>query len=193
MRLLLARPVVAALTGPLVLLVPPGGAADLSAEVTSAPGAQTTRAGTVEARWQWPLAPAPPRVLRPFAAPRGPYGPGHRGADLDASVGTSVLAVEDGTITHAGRVAGRGTVTVSHRDRLSSTYEPVRADVTVGRTVAAGDVLGVLETSPRSHCPPAACLHLGARRSGRYLDPLLLLGSTRVRLLPLGSAHPITG
>jgi murein DD-endopeptidase MepM/ murein hydrolase activator NlpD len=100
-----------------------------------------------------------------------------------------VLAVEAGTVTHVGTVAGRGTVTVLHADGLSSTYEPVAGSVPVGARVAVGDVLGVLEDAAVTHCGGSGCLHLGARRPPAYLDPLpLLTGGGRIRLLPLGPA-----
>ncbi len=153
-------------------------------------------AGTVHPRWRWPLVPRP-AVLRPFRAPAGPYGPGHRGTDLGADTGAGVLAVEDGVVTHAGRVAGRGTVTVLHAGGLSSTYEPVRAAVVAGTQVDAGDLLGSVEPPavgpPAGHCVLAVCLHLGARQGTSYVDPVLLLVGGRVRLLPLGAGQPTTG
>jgi hypothetical protein len=95
-----------------------------------------------------------------------------------------VLAVEVGTVSHVGVVAGRPTVSVVHRGGLRSTYEPVTATVAVGDAVAAGTAIGTLE-SVGSHCLPRACLHLGALRGRAYLDPLSLLSTPRVRLLPL--------
>jgi murein DD-endopeptidase MepM/ murein hydrolase activator NlpD len=130
-------------------------------------------------------------VLRRFVAPLGPYGPGHRGVDLWATPGSPVLAVEGGVVTHAGPVAGRGTVTVRHAGGLSSTYEPVSAEVAVGDPVSAGDVVGMLAATgadagaAAGHCGVAGCLHLGARRGATYVDPLLLLLGGGVRLLPL--------
>lgn len=140
------------------------------------------------ARWRWPLTP-PAEVLRAFTGPATPYGRGHRGLDLSAVPGATVLAVEDGTVTHAGIVAGRGTVTVRHDDGLLSTYEPVLSSVRAGQRVSVGGPLGLVEDVPPTagHCGPRACLHLGARRGRAYLDPLpLLVGGGRVRLLPLG-------
>ena len=138
------------------------------------------------ARWRWPVQPTPP-VLRPFRAPESTYGAGHRGLDLAAADGTPVLAVESGRVTHAGPVAGRGTVTVAHGDGLSSTYEPLDTVVVVGDVVTTGDVLGTLRArdGPR-HCGVRACLHLGARRGASYLDPYPLLAGGRLALLPLG-------
>lgn len=92
-------------------------------------------------------------------------------------------AVEAGVVSHVGVVAGRGTVTVLHRSGLRSTYEPVDAVVEVGQVVAQGQRLGTLAQG--GHCAPTACLHLGALRGATYLDPLTLLGSVRVRLLPM--------
>ena len=115
------------------------------------------------------------------------YGPGHRGLDLAAADGAPVLAVEGGVVTHAGFVAGRGTITVTHADGLRSTYEPVDPAVTVGATVVTGAVLGTLRArdGPR-HCGARTCLHLGARRDPSYLDPYPLLVRGRLALLPLG-------
>ena len=118
----------------------------------------------------WPLAGAP-RVLRPFEAPAHRYGPGHRGADLAARVGTPVLAALPGRVAFAGLVAGRGVVSVD-TGGLRTTYEPVAAQVVAGDVVAAGDPLGVLTTG--SHCREP-CLHWGLRSGEDYLDPLRTL------------------
>ncbi len=135
------------------------------------------------ASWGWPLAPRP-QVAARFVAPAGPYAPGHRGVDLVAPAGAPVLAPAAGTVAFAGRVAGRGVVSVDHPGGLRTTYEPVAARVARGEPVAPGTVLGLLEAGP-SHCPPATCLHWGLRRGVVYLDPLARLGQVRVRLLPV--------
>jgi murein DD-endopeptidase MepM/ murein hydrolase activator NlpD len=96
-----------------------------------------------------------------------------------------VLAAGPGTVAFAGRVAGRGVVSVDHEGGLRSTYEPVTPAVRRGAVVRAGDLLGTLEAFG-SHCPPVACLHWGVRAGpDDYLDPLALLGARRVRLLPV--------
>ncbi|MFL6176142.1 MAG: M23 family metallopeptidase, partial [Ornithinibacter sp.] len=103
----------------------PRAAPAAGAGAASARGAARPAASTADrARWRWPVRPRPP-VVRPFQAPLTIYGAGHRGLDLAVAEGTPVLAVEGGVVTHAGPVAGRGTVTVAHPGGLSSTYEPV--------------------------------------------------------------------
>lgn len=134
------------------------------------------------ARWSWPLAPTPP-VARAFEAPSSPYGAGHRGVDLATRVGAEVTAVAAGTVTHAGVVSGRGTVSVLHADGVRSTYEPVAPTVAEGVRVEPGTVLGALEATP-GHCAPASCLHLGAVRGRTYLDPMTFLTVPRIVLLP---------
>ncbi len=123
-------------------------------------------------------------MVRPFARPSSDYGQGHRGVDLGGRAGEDVSAVDAGTVSHVGVIAGRGTVTVLHPSGVRSTYEPVSAEVTVGQVVARGERLGALDDAG-SHCAPRACLHLGAVRDRTYLDPMALLGARRVRLLPL--------
>lgn len=137
------------------------------------PGAGAEGSG----RWHWPVAPPHP-VLRAFEPPEHRYGSGHRGIDVGVPAGAEVRAVEAGTVHFAGRVAGRGVVSVHHADGLLSTYEPVTATVSAGDQVATGSTLGTIEAieGSLSHCVPATCLHLGARRGEDYLDPLLLLG-----------------
>jgi murein DD-endopeptidase MepM/ murein hydrolase activator NlpD len=137
---------------------------------------------------EWPLRPAP-EVVRGFDPPDSPYGAGHRGVDLLGSPGQTVHAALPGTVTYAGRLAGRGVVVVDH-GATRTTYEPVSAAVAVGQPVASGADLGTLEL-PGSHCFPRACLHWGWIAGETYLDPLRLVGLGPVRLLPLWRAEPV--
>lgn len=162
--------------------VPRVAARGAPARASPSPAASWPRSGV---RWQWPLRPRP-AVVRPFRAPRSEWGAGHRGLDLAAGTGAPVLAVEAGRVTHAGVVAGRGTVSVTHADGLLSTYEPVRPRVAVGDDVSAGHTLGVMEPGSAMHCGSVGCLHLGARRGDAYLDPWPLLAGGEIALLPLG-------
>ncbi|WP_230684747.1 murein hydrolase activator EnvC [Cellulomonas sp. JZ18] len=120
---------------------------------------------------------------RPFEAPPERWLAGHRGVDLSAEPGTTVVAPADGVVTFAGPVAGRGVVTVLHADGRRSSVEPVTAVVVAGTAVRAGDALGTLAEG--GHCR-RACLHWGVREGERYVDPWSLLpGSGPVVLLPV--------
>lgn len=139
----------------------------------------------------WPLEPEPD-VVRRFEPPPTPFAAGHRGVDLAATPGQAVRAALPGTVGFAGSIGGKPVVTVLHGGRRT-TYEPVVASVEGGQEVAAGAVLGRL-TVTDSHCFPAACLHwglvVGEGRDEEYVDPLSLVGSGPVRLLPLWRGEP---
>ncbi|MEU3029867.1 murein hydrolase activator EnvC family protein [Streptomyces incarnatus] len=136
----------------------------------------------------WPVG-VRPSVLRGWEPPATPYGPGHRGVDLAAAPGSPVRAVAAGRVSFAGRVAGRGVVTVELTGTgLRTTYEPVSPSVEEGAEVAAGDMVGVVATG--AHCGAAACVHWGLLRGETYLNPLSLLppwllGRGPSRLLPV--------
>ncbi|GGL90493.1 M23 family metallopeptidase [Nakamurella endophytica] len=152
-------------------------------------GTGTARAGPRSAeaptsrRFRLPLPP-PPVVLTPFRAPAHRYGPGHRGVDLAGSTGAAVDTAGAGTVVYAGRLAGRGVVSVQHSGGLRTTYEPVTATVHAGEAVTAGQLIGRLEAG-HPPCGTASCLHWGARLpDGSYLDPMTLLTGLHVRLKP---------
>ncbi|MFD3587928.1 murein hydrolase activator EnvC family protein [Streptomyces sp. NPDC058683] len=122
----------------------------------------------------WPVGVRPP-VLRGWEPPATVYGPGHRGVDLGAAPGTEVRAVAAGRVSFAGRVAGRGVVSVRLAGTdLRTTYEPVTAQVKKGEEVAAGQVVGTVER-PGAHCGAGTCVHWGLLKGDVYVDPLLLL------------------
>ncbi|MGI5458307.1 murein hydrolase activator EnvC family protein [Streptomyces sp. CA-249302] len=121
----------------------------------------------------WPVG-THPSVLRGWEPPATVYGRGHRGVDLAAPPGTPVRAVAAGRVSFAGRVAGRGVVSVELTGTdLRTTYEPVSASVEKGDEVAAGEVVGTVEPTG-SHCA-VTCVHWGLLRGKTYLDPLSLL------------------
>lgn len=138
----------------------------------------------------WPLAPQPEVVAR-FDPPASTYGAGHRGVDLAGHVGQEVRSGLAGQVSFAGTVAGKGVVVVSH-GATRTTYEPVASSLPVGTVIESGQAIGSLQL-PGSHCFPRACLHWGWLRGETYLDPLLLVGVRRVRLLPLSGASPALG
>ncbi|MFT3799300.1 murein hydrolase activator EnvC family protein [Microbacterium sp.] len=132
------------------------------------------------AAWRWPVT--PPQIVAPYVAPAHAYGPGHRGVDLAAPVGTEVAAPADGVVAFAGTVAGRGVVTIDHGDGLVTTLEPVDSPLVAGTRVAAGDVVGIVAEGGHA---ASGTVHFGVRRDGEYINPLLLFGGVpRAVLLP---------
>jgi murein DD-endopeptidase MepM/ murein hydrolase activator NlpD len=121
------------------------------------------------------------RLVRGFEAPAGPYGPGHRGVDLPAPVGTPVAAPAAGTVGFAGRVAGTAWVSVLVAPGVVVTVGPLLAPaVTAGERVAALAPVGRLAAGH------GGAVHLSLRVDGLYLDPLpWLVDRPRARLAPL--------
>lgn len=119
-------------------------------------------------------------VLRPYNPPPKNWLPGHRGVDLGAEIGDSVLAAGDGTVAFAGVVAGTPTISIQHQG-IRTTYQPVHAWVSQGEVVAEGQVIGILG-HPFDGYPG---LHWGARTGeDQYMNPLDLLSPT-IRLKPV--------
>lgn len=115
-----------------------------------------------------------------FAAPTPNWLPGHRGLDLAASVGQDVKAPQGGRIGFVGEVAGTPVVTLWH-GAIRSTYQPVSSARLPGETVITGEVIGRI-AADGGHCA-GQCVHWGLRSGEYYLDPRLLLGGGRVRLI----------
>lgn len=138
--------------------------------------------------WRWPVDPV--QVLRGFEAPEGPYGSGHRGIDLAASIGQVVHAPAAGEVSFVGVVGGLRVLVIGH-GALRSTFQPVAASVVVGANVTAGQVVGATVAGP-PHCL-VSCVHWGVLRGSQYVDPLALLGTAPPRLLPYWDLPPPGG
>ncbi|MEN2740738.1 M23 family metallopeptidase [Microbacterium sp. X-17] len=159
------------------------GGIPAAASVSSpeAPGARATPGDAVGTpSWAWPLDAS--RVSRPYLAPVHPYGPGHRGIDLTPLGPAIVRAPDAGVIAYSGRVFDRGILTIDHGGGLVSTLEPVTSELLVGARVERGQPLGTIGSG--GHVAGGE-LHLGARRDGEYVNPVLFLGGIpRAVLLP---------
>ena len=144
----------------------------------------------------WPVAgssgAARPLVTRGWEPPPSPWAAGHRGADIAARQGRPVRAVTDGRVSFSGQVAGRGVLSIELSGTgdppLRTTYEPVHPSVRKGEKVRAGETVATVADGAL-HCR-GGCLHWGAKRGERYLDPLSLLpdrllGGGPSRLLPV--------
>ncbi|MEO6116907.1 MAG: M23 family metallopeptidase [Pseudolysinimonas sp.] len=121
--------------------------------------------------WSWPVS-AAHALARPYIAPTGPYAAGHRGIDIRAASGASVLAPADGIVHFAGFVVDRPVLSIEHAGGVLSSFEPVQTSLVAGDLVTRGQVIGTLLPG---HCA-STCLHLGVRVDGEYVNPLLFLG-----------------
>ncbi|MFJ3897737.1 peptidoglycan DD-metalloendopeptidase family protein [Streptomyces sp. NPDC090083] len=135
------------------------------------PGPRTSSVPTLPSTW--PVG-SHPLVLRGWEPPATVYARGHRGVDLATPAGERVRAVAAGRVSFAGRVAGRGVVSVQLAGTdLRTTYEPVTSTVRKGDEVEPGSAVGTVEITG-SHCP-TTCVHWGLLRGETYLNPLSLL------------------
>ena len=127
--------------------------------------------------WSWPVG---GEVLRPFVFGDDPYAAGqHRGIDIAAREGESVLAPTAGTVTFSGTVPRHGkTVTIATADGHAVTLTHL-GDLSSrkGDAVAEGARVGTAGTSGDAEVD-GPYLHLGIRvvtDEHGYLDPLRFL------------------
>jgi murein DD-endopeptidase MepM/ murein hydrolase activator NlpD len=125
-------------------------------------------------------------LVRAYEEPAGPFGPGHRGVDLAATVGAAVGAPADGRVVFAGSVAGMAWVSIEVGPGMVVTLGPLRGlAVAFGRSVGTGTRVAGLATGHGTAEYPTT-LHLSLRVDGIYVDPLpWLTGFGRPRLAPL--------
>ena len=128
--------------------------------------------------WSWP---AQGPVLQPFSFdPAHPYAAGqHRGIDIGATTGSTLVAPVSGTVTFAGGVPTSGTcLTILSADGYSVTLTHLGTiAVARGASVTEGQTVGTVGPSgtPELDVP---YVHLGIRIASEpngYVDPVGLL------------------
>jgi Peptidase family M23 len=129
--------------------------------------------------WTWPVA-GP--VLQPFQLGSDPYVPGqHRGIDVGAPPGTTVLAPTNGVVSFAGTVPRGGrTITIATPDGYAVTLVHL-GSVAVARGAAVEEGVAVGTIGPSGDAEHAeGYVHLGIRVASEphgYVDPESLLPS----------------
>src|ERR671915_476120 len=143
--------------------------------------------------WTWPVR---GEVITPYRNGTDPYASGqHRGIDIAAATGTTVVAATSGEVRFAGTAGSSGlTVSVRTADgRYDTSYLHLSsASVGEGDRVAAGQPLGAVGTTgTRSATEPH--LHFGVRDAGSrhaYHDPLRFLPPPTATQPPRGAPAP---
>jgi murein DD-endopeptidase MepM/ murein hydrolase activator NlpD len=102
----------------------------------------------------------------------------HAGIDYRSPSGRRVVATAAGRVIAAGRAGGYGNmVEIDHGKGLTTRYAHLsRIDVSVGDTVAAGDLVGRVGSTGRSTGPH---LHYETRVGGTAVNPLRYLEAGR--------------
>ena len=115
----------------------------------------------------------------------------HKGVDIPAPEGTSLIASYDGEITFTGFLGGGGyTITLTTLEGLKISYCHVSPNyiVSVGDQIAQGQVIGTVgpkyvygvagntykdaEGRPTNGATTGCHLHIGFRLDGKYVNPL---------------------
>ncbi|NHZ71197.1 MAG: peptidoglycan DD-metalloendopeptidase family protein [Proteobacteria bacterium] len=108
---------------------------------------------------------SPAEVIRVYA-PIGLYA-GHWGIDIAQPPGSRVTTIGGGTVTFAGSVAGRLSVTVNHGGFVRTSYSYLSTiTATKGQRLDRGDSVG----SSGQHGGSFA-YHLSLRNGSTYIDP----------------------
>ncbi|KFI57125.1 M23 family metallopeptidase [Bifidobacterium choerinum] len=120
-------------------------------------------------------------IMARFDGPAQVWLAGHRGVDIEADEGTTLVAPADGTVSFAGKVGGKSVVSIAH-GAWTLTFEPAVTALAVGTEVHRGRPFGTVSGSS-DHCD-GACVHWGVRTTGRrYVDPERWLRPQRVVLV----------
>lgn len=149
-------------------LVIPATVARSAPAIPAAPAAST--APSTDGSFRWPLI---GKIVKRFdlQAP----GSGHRGIDIDASVGQAVMAAKGGTVIYAAEEPIRygKMIVVEHEGQWYSAYAHLSSiAVTKGESVKVGEVIGYAGSTGDA---PQPQLHFELRQANRPVDPLTKL------------------
>lgn len=99
----------------------------------------------------------------------------HDGVDIAGELGTEVKSAGEGTVLNIWEDALWGIcVSVDHGDGYVSSYcgLDVSVPVTIGQTVACGDVIGKVGNTAECECLLPSHLHFEVKKDGSYIDPM---------------------
>lgn len=141
----------------------------------------------------WPI-PGYTSISSPFGkrtAPTSGASTFHKGTDIPAPEGTTLIATCDGEITFIGFLGGGGyTITITNADGLKISYCHVSPNyiVSVGQIVQQGEIIGNVgpkyvygvvgnnykdaSGNPTNGATTGCHLHIGFRAGGEYVNPM---------------------
>lgn len=141
----------------------------------------------------WPI-PGYTAISSPFGkrtAPTSGASTFHKGTDIPAPEGTTLIATCDGEITFIGFLGGGGyTITITNADGLKISYCHVSPNyiVSVGQLVEQGEIIGNVgpkyvygvvgnnykdaSGNPTNGATTGCHLHIGFRENGEYVNPM---------------------
>jgi len=141
----------------------------------------------------WPI-PGYTAISSPFGkrtAPTSGASTFHKGTDIPAPEGTTLIATCDGEITFIGFLGGGGyTITITNSDGLKISYCHVSPNyiVSVGQLVEQGEIIGNVgpkyvygvvgnnykdaSGNPTNGATTGCHLHIGFREDGEYVNPM---------------------
>ena len=98
----------------------------------------------------------------------------HDGIDIEAQLGTKVMAVMDGTVKEVYTDDMYGTtVVISHAYGLESIYSNLAGvpTVAVGDSISCGEVIGAVGDTAEAETNEVSHLHFAMRLNGESVDP----------------------
>ena len=121
----------------------------------------------------WPC-PSSTRVTSDYGTRLSPTqgaSSNHKGLDIGASYGASIVAAADGTVSYAGYNNGMGNyVMISHAEGKMTVYGHLTSlTVSTGQTVSRGQVIGYVGSTGNSTGPH---LHYECRLNGVKYNPM---------------------
>ncbi len=141
----------------------------------------------------WPI-PGYTAISSPFGkrtAPTSGASTFHKGTDIPAPEGTTLIATCDGEITFIGFLGGGGyTITITNADGLKISYCHVSPNyiVSVGQIVEQGEIIGNVgpkyvygvvgnnykdaSGNPTNGATTGCHLHIGFREDSEYVNPM---------------------
>lgn len=143
--------------------------------------------------YAWPI-PGYTRISSYFGkrnAPTSGASTYHKGVDIPAPEGTTLIATCDGEITFTGFLGGGGyTITLTTKDGIKISYCHVSPNyiVSVGDSIVQGQIIGNVgpkyvygvvgntykdsQGNPTNGATTGCHLHIGFRLNGNYVNPL---------------------